>query len=161
MKGKSFKVPVIKDAETESKTKICLGDMLLVEEPDYNLLGRDLIVALRINLIVKESQLVVSLYKLTTEDEEVIELQTKIRPDLEEEELEEGEKWLADGSTRVVEGKRKSIYAIVDVKMKKTHIYRVKKIERLKKTSEWEVNSSPENRKIKYHWRTKMTEENT
>ncbi|RMC19762.1 hypothetical protein DUI87_03326 [Hirundo rustica rustica] len=45
---------------------------------------------------------------------EVVELQTKIRPDLEEEELEDGEKWFVDGSARVVEGKRKSRYAIVD-----------------------------------------------
>ncbi|TRZ06224.1 hypothetical protein HGM15179_020882 [Zosterops borbonicus] len=46
---------------------------------------------------------------------EVIELQTKIRPDFEEEELE-GEKWFVDGSARMVEGKRKSGYAIVDGK---------------------------------------------
>ncbi|TRZ05863.1 hypothetical protein HGM15179_021243 [Zosterops borbonicus] len=243
-KGELFKVPVNKDVEIESETKICLGNMLLVEEADYNLLGSDMIIALGINLIVKESQLVVSLYKLTTEDEdkidskvwhtqgeagrleiesicidierpedpirikqypismegrrglkpviddllkrgtlepcpkeedvrtstiallnflgdkglkvsksklqftepedlelrtttaqnpaqflfgealeepthncaEVVELQTKIRPDLEEEELEEGEKWFVDGSARVVEGKRKSGYAIVDGK---------------------------------------------
>ncbi|TRZ07807.1 hypothetical protein HGM15179_019300 [Zosterops borbonicus] len=62
-----------KDVEIESENKICLGDMLLVEEIDYNLLGRDLIVALGINLMVKESQLVVSLYKLTTVDEDKID----------------------------------------------------------------------------------------
>lgn len=45
-----------------------------------------------------------------------IEEQTKIRPDLEEEELEKGEKLFVDGSSRVVEGKRKSGYAIVDGK---------------------------------------------
>lgn len=43
----------------------------------------------------------------------MVELQTKIRPDLEEE-LEEGEKWFVDGSSRVIEGKRKSGYAVVD-----------------------------------------------
>ncbi|RMC04319.1 hypothetical protein DUI87_19138 [Hirundo rustica rustica] len=47
---------------------------------------------------------------------EIIALQTKIRPDLEEEEFEDGEKWFVDGSARVVEGKRKSGYAIVDGK---------------------------------------------
>ncbi|XP_063280243.1 protein NYNRIN-like isoform X1 [Prinia subflava] len=47
---------------------------------------------------------------------EIVELQTKIRPDLEEEELEEGEKWFVDGSARVVDGKRKTGYAIVDGK---------------------------------------------
>ncbi|RMC19761.1 hypothetical protein DUI87_03325 [Hirundo rustica rustica] len=44
----------------------------------------------------------------------VVELQTKIRPDLEEEELEEGEKWFVDGSARVIDGKRKSGYVVVD-----------------------------------------------
>lgn len=42
-----------------------------------------------------------------------IEKQTKIRPDLEEEELEEGERLFVDGSSRVVEGKRISGYAVV------------------------------------------------
>ncbi|TRZ17326.1 hypothetical protein HGM15179_009775 [Zosterops borbonicus] len=69
VKGKPFKVPVIKNVEIESETKICLGDMLLMEEANFNLLGRDLIVALGINLMVQEFQLLVSLYKLTTEDE--------------------------------------------------------------------------------------------
>ena len=45
-----------------------------------------------------------------------IEEQTKIRPDLEEEELGKGEKLFVDGSSRVVEGKRKSGYAIIDGK---------------------------------------------
>ncbi|RMC09720.1 hypothetical protein DUI87_13507 [Hirundo rustica rustica] len=47
---------------------------------------------------------------------ELIELQTKVRADLEDEELEEGEKWFVDGSARVLEGKRKSGYAIIDGK---------------------------------------------
>ena len=42
-----------------------------------------------------------------------IEEQTKIRPDLEEEELDEGEKLFVDGSSKVIEGKRKSGYAII------------------------------------------------
>ncbi|RMB92843.1 hypothetical protein DUI87_30737 [Hirundo rustica rustica] len=42
-----------------------------------------------------------------------IEEQTKIRPDLEEEELETGEKLFVDGSSRVIEGKRVSGYAII------------------------------------------------
>ncbi|RMC20715.1 hypothetical protein DUI87_01567 [Hirundo rustica rustica] len=71
-KGEPFKVPIVKDVEIESENKICLGDMLLVEEADYNLLGRDLMVALGINLIVKDSKLIVSLYKLTLEDEREI-----------------------------------------------------------------------------------------
>ncbi|RMC03527.1 hypothetical protein DUI87_20726 [Hirundo rustica rustica] len=207
-KGEPFKVPIVKNVEIESENKICLGDMLLVEEADYNLLGRDLIVALGINLIVRNSQIMVSIYKLTHEDEDkinpkaivavallveeakkitfgapitvytphnvrtvlqqkaekwltdarllkyeaillhapelelkttqasnpagflfgeassepihnctdLIELQTKIREDLEDEELEEGEKWFVDGSARVIEEKRKSGYAIIDGK---------------------------------------------
>ncbi|RMC11136.1 hypothetical protein DUI87_12049 [Hirundo rustica rustica] len=71
-KGEPFKVPIVKNVEIESENKICLGDMLLVEEADYNLLGRDLIVALGINLIVRNSQIMVSIYKLTREDEDKI-----------------------------------------------------------------------------------------
>ncbi|RMB88756.1 hypothetical protein DUI87_34846 [Hirundo rustica rustica] len=71
-KGEPFKVPIVKNVEIESENKICLRDMLLVEEADYNLLGRDLIVALGINLIVRNSQIMVSIYKLTREDEDKI-----------------------------------------------------------------------------------------
>ncbi|RMC19801.1 hypothetical protein DUI87_03366 [Hirundo rustica rustica] len=48
------------------------GDMLLVEEADYNLLGRDLMVALGISLIVRDSRIMVGIYKLTREDEKEI-----------------------------------------------------------------------------------------
>ena len=40
--------------------------------------------------------------------------QTKIRPDLEEVELPDGEQIYVDGSSRIVEGKRKSGYALVN-----------------------------------------------
>ncbi|TRZ05516.1 hypothetical protein HGM15179_021591 [Zosterops borbonicus] len=169
VKGEPFKVPVIKDVEIESETKICLGNMLLVEEADYNLLGRDdysswyksnceripasrpkeedvrtsTIALLNFlgdkGLKISKSKLQftepedLELRTTTTQNPaqflfrealeepthncaEVVELQTKIRPDLEEEELEEREKWFVDGSARVVEGKRKSGYAIVDGK---------------------------------------------
>lgn len=46
--------------------------MLLVEKANYKLLRKDLTVALKINLIVKESQLVVSLRKLTTKNKSKI-----------------------------------------------------------------------------------------
>ncbi|TRZ19903.1 hypothetical protein HGM15179_007184 [Zosterops borbonicus] len=49
---------------------------------------------------------------------EIVELQTKVRPDLEDQKLEGGEKWFIDGSAKVVEGKRKSGYAVVDGKMR-------------------------------------------
>ncbi|RMC05151.1 hypothetical protein DUI87_18334 [Hirundo rustica rustica] len=71
-KGEPFKVPIVKNVEIESENKICLGDMLLIEEADYNLLGRDLMVALGINLIIRNSQITVSIYKLTCEDEDKI-----------------------------------------------------------------------------------------
>ena len=45
---------------------------------------------------------------------EVIEVQTKVRPDLKETELRKGEKLFVDGSSRIVEGKRKSGYAIIN-----------------------------------------------
>ena len=45
-----------------------------------------------------------------------IEEQTKIWPDLEEEELEDGERLFVDGSSRVIEGRRQSGYAIVEEK---------------------------------------------
>ncbi|RMC21644.1 hypothetical protein DUI87_02511 [Hirundo rustica rustica] len=47
---------------------------------------------------------------------DLIELQTKVREDLEDEEIDEGEKWFVDGSARVIEGKRKSGYAIINGK---------------------------------------------
>ncbi|RMB99706.1 hypothetical protein DUI87_23708 [Hirundo rustica rustica] len=47
---------------------------------------------------------------------DLTELQTKVRADLEDEELEDGEKWFVDGSARVIEGKRKSGYAIINGK---------------------------------------------
>ncbi|KAM8793613.1 LOW QUALITY PROTEIN: rho guanine nucleotide exchange factor 28-like [Eudromia elegans] len=49
-----------------------------------------------------------------------IGIQTKIRPDLEEIELEEGEKLFVDGSSRVLEGNRWSGYAIVNGKEMRT-----------------------------------------
>lgn len=52
--------------------------------------------------------------RLTHDCVEVVELQTKIREDLEKEELDEGEKWFVDGSSRVIEGKRKLGYAVVE-----------------------------------------------
>lgn len=69
-KGEPFKIPVIKDVEIESETRLCLGNILLVEEADYNLLGRGFMVALEISLIVQESQFRVNLYRLITEDED-------------------------------------------------------------------------------------------
>ncbi|RMC21270.1 hypothetical protein DUI87_02131 [Hirundo rustica rustica] len=68
------------NVEIESENKICLGDMLLVEEADYNLLGRDLIVALGINLIVRNSQIMISIYKLTCKDENKINPESPVSP---------------------------------------------------------------------------------
>lgn len=70
-KGEPFRVPVIEDVEIESETRTCLGNMLLVEEADYNLLGRDLMVALGINLIIQGPHLLVSLYRLTEDENKI------------------------------------------------------------------------------------------
>ncbi|XP_015744373.1 uncharacterized protein LOC107326241 [Python bivittatus] len=45
---------------------------------------------------------------------DVIDLQTKIRPDLLEAPLEEGEHLFIDGSSRVIKGKRQNGYAVID-----------------------------------------------
>ncbi|TRZ09457.1 hypothetical protein HGM15179_017649 [Zosterops borbonicus] len=68
-KGDAFRVPVIENVEIESENKICLGNLLLVEEAEYNLLGRDMIIELGISVIVKSSDLVVKMFKLTEKDE--------------------------------------------------------------------------------------------
>lgn len=52
--------------------------------------------------------------ELTHDCVRLIESQTKIREDLEEEELPNGEKLFVDGSSRVINGKQKSGYAIID-----------------------------------------------
>ncbi|XP_039174653.1 protein NYNRIN-like [Crotalus tigris] len=44
---------------------------------------------------------------------EIVDLETKIRPDLQDIPLTEGERWYIDGSSRVVEGKRQNGYAII------------------------------------------------
>lgn len=45
VKGEPFKVlnTVLKDVDVETEKKICLNDLLLLPEAEYNLLGRDLI----------------------------------------------------------------------------------------------------------------------
>lgn len=53
---------------------------------------------------------------ITDDCAEVVELQTKIRPNLEEEQLEEAEKWSVDSSARVAGEKRRSSYAAVNGK---------------------------------------------
>ncbi|TRZ20758.1 hypothetical protein HGM15179_006361 [Zosterops borbonicus] len=68
-KGDPFRVLVIENVEIESENKVCLGNLLLVEEADYNLLGRDMIIALGISIVIKSSNLVVKMFKLTKKDE--------------------------------------------------------------------------------------------
>lgn len=71
-KGEPFKAPVIKHVEIESEGRYGIGSFLLVPEADYNLLGRDLIVELGINLEVEGKELKVRICALTTQDEERI-----------------------------------------------------------------------------------------
>ena len=69
-KGEPFKVPVIRDVMIESKRKYGVGSFLLVPEAEYNLLGRDMIVELGINLEVKDKEIKIRLCPLTVTDEE-------------------------------------------------------------------------------------------
>lgn len=71
-KGEPFRAPVIKHVETESTCKYSIGSFSLVPEADYNLLGRDLIVDLGINLEVEGKELKVKIGALTVQDEEKI-----------------------------------------------------------------------------------------
>ena len=71
-KGEPFKVPVIRDVMIESKRKYGVGSFLLVPEAEYNLLGRDMIVELGINLEVKDKEIKIRLCPLTVTDEEKI-----------------------------------------------------------------------------------------
>ncbi|RMC18924.1 hypothetical protein DUI87_03522 [Hirundo rustica rustica] len=63
---------------------------------------------------------------------DLIELQTNVRADLEDEELEEEEKWFVDSSARVIEGKRKSGYAIINGKTGEVDFTELPKIGRHK-----------------------------
>uniref|UniRef100_A0A674H8N5 ribonuclease H n=1 Tax=Taeniopygia guttata TaxID=59729 RepID=A0A674H8N5_TAEGU len=71
-KGEPFEVQIIKEVMVESGTKMGVGDFLLVPEADYNLLGRDLIVELGIQIEVVEKELKIRLCPLRLEDEEKI-----------------------------------------------------------------------------------------
>lgn len=50
VKGEPFKVPVLKNVEVETEKKICLNDLLLFPEAEYNLLGRDSILKLNLSI---------------------------------------------------------------------------------------------------------------
>ncbi|KAJ7428273.1 gag-pro-pol polyprotein [Willisornis vidua] len=80
-KGEPFKVPVLKEVEIEAPSKIGVGSFLLVPEAEYNLLGRDLMIELGINLEVKNQKLKVKLYSLTVEDEREIDPGVWYTPD--------------------------------------------------------------------------------
>ena len=71
-KGEPFKVPVLRDVEVETEKKICLNDLLLLPEAEYNLLGRDLILKLNLSIQSQGDRLQMKLYSLTQEDEEAI-----------------------------------------------------------------------------------------
>ncbi|XP_077642333.1 uncharacterized protein LOC144247008 [Lonchura striata] len=71
-KGEPFEAQIIKGVVVESGTKVRMGDFLLVPEADYNLLGRDLIVELGVQIEVVEKELKIRLCSLRLEDEEKI-----------------------------------------------------------------------------------------
>lgn len=80
-KGEAFKVHTLKDVEIESETKIVVNDLLLVPEAEYNLLGRDLMLQLRIGLTPTEDKLQVRLFPLNVEDETRITSEVWATPD--------------------------------------------------------------------------------
>lgn len=69
-KGEPFGVPVIKNVLVESGSKVGIGNLLLVPEADYNLLGRDLIIEMGINIEVVNEEIKIKLCPLRVEDEE-------------------------------------------------------------------------------------------
>lgn len=71
-KGEPFKVNKIKNVIFETENKFGLGELLLVPEAEYNLLGRDLIVELQLEIKVENQELTVLSYPLTMEDEKQI-----------------------------------------------------------------------------------------
>lgn len=68
-KGEPFEVPVLKDVIFETSNKVGIGSLLLVPEAEYNLLGRDLIIELGINIQVVNREIQIRLCPLRVEDE--------------------------------------------------------------------------------------------
>lgn len=69
-KGEPFEVPVIKNVLVESGSKIGIRNLLLAPEADYNLLGRDLIIEMGINIEEVNEEIKIKLCPLRVEDEE-------------------------------------------------------------------------------------------
>lgn len=71
-KGEPFKVGIVKNVQIEAESKLGVGDFLVVPEAEFNLLGRDLIVELGINLEVKNKEIKIKICTLQVEDEQKI-----------------------------------------------------------------------------------------
>lgn len=71
-KGEPFRFPVIKDVAVESSCRYGIGTLLLVPEAEHNLLGRDLIVEMGIQVDVEKEELKIRLCPLTEVDEKQI-----------------------------------------------------------------------------------------
>lgn len=71
-KGEPFEVNKIKDVLFETNNIYGIGELLLVPEAEYNLLGRDLIIELKLEIKVEDKKLKVSVYPLNVTDEEMI-----------------------------------------------------------------------------------------
>jgi len=80
-KGELFEVPIIKKVEIETPSRFGIGSFLLVPEADYNLLGRDLMIELGINLEVRDKEIAVQLYTLTAEDKARINAEVWYTPE--------------------------------------------------------------------------------
>ncbi|XP_051475012.1 protein NYNRIN-like [Apus apus] len=80
-KGEPFKVNKIKDVVFESENKFGVGELLLVPEADFNLLGRDLIVELQLEIKVENQRLAIKAYPLTVKDKQEINPEAWYSPD--------------------------------------------------------------------------------
>lgn len=67
-KGDPFEVPIIKNVEINAGNRKHSGNILLAKGADFNLLGRDMMVALGVGLAVEKARLKVRLYSLTAPD---------------------------------------------------------------------------------------------
>ena len=80
-KGEPFKVNKIKNVLFETESKFEIGELLLVPEAEFNLLGRDLIIELQLEIKVENQKLAVYTYPLTIEDQKEINSDVWYSPD--------------------------------------------------------------------------------
>ena len=102
--------PLFENTELRLGSKTITGPLLYVPDADTNLLGRDLMMKLGIQITTcQEGKEGVEHNCL-----DLTEYQTKVRSDLQDTLLEEGKLLFIDGSSIVVQGKRHNGYAVLE-----------------------------------------------